>query len=128
MIKSAPNVLLLDEPSNDLDVEVLRSLENAIAEFSGSAAIVSHDRWFLDRLCTHILAFEGDSNVVFFTGNYTDYENDREARLGMRQWWWWYVWMISLTVACGRYSLRSQANQVQIIQDLVIIDRCIAIK
>jgi translation initiation factor RLI1 len=128
MIKSAPNVLLLDEPSNDLDVEVLRSLENAIAEFSGSAAIVSHDRWFLDRLCTHILAFEGDSNVVFFTGNYTDYENDREARLGMRQWWWWYVWMISLTVACGRYSLRSQANQVQIIQDLVIIDRYIAIK
>jgi translation initiation factor RLI1 len=128
MIKSAPNVLLLDEPSNDLDVEVLRSLENAIAEFSGSAAIVSHDRWFLDRLCTHILAFEGDSNVVFFTGNYTDYENDREARLGMRRWWWWYVWMISLTVACGRYSLRSQANQVQIIQDLVIIDRCIAIK
>eukprot|EP01094_Clydonella_sp_ATCC50884_P025292 TRINITY_DN6596_c0_g1_i2.p1 TRINITY_DN6596_c0_g1~~TRINITY_DN6596_c0_g1_i2.p1 ORF type:complete len:728 (+),score=182.35 TRINITY_DN6596_c0_g1_i2:67-2184(+) len=84
MLKRGPNVLLLDEPSNDLDVEVLRNLENAIMDFEGAAAIVSHDRWFLDRLCTHILAFEGDSNVVFHEGNYTEYEEDRRKRLGTK--------------------------------------------
>lgn len=76
------NVLLLDEPSNDLDVETLRALEDALLEFGGCAMVTSHDRWFLDRIATHILAFEGDSKVVFFDGNYTEYEADKRKRLG----------------------------------------------
>ncbi|MEG1969495.1 MAG: energy-dependent translational throttle protein EttA [Burkholderiaceae bacterium] len=76
------NVLLLDEPSNDLDVETLRALEEALLEFAGSALVISHDRWFLDRIATHILAFEGDSKVVFFNGNYNEYEADKKKRLG----------------------------------------------
>ena len=76
------NVLLLDEPSNDLDVETLRALEDALGEFAGSVLVVSHDRWFLDRIATHILAFEGDSKVAFFEGNYQEYEADKRARLG----------------------------------------------
>lgn len=76
------NVLLLDEPSNDLDVETLRALEEALLEFAGCALVTSHDRWFLDRIATHILAFEGDSKVVFFNGNYNEYEADRRKRLG----------------------------------------------
>ncbi|AOJ00807.1 MULTISPECIES: energy-dependent translational throttle protein EttA [Burkholderia] len=76
------NVLLLDEPSNDLDVETLRALEDALLEFAGSVMVISHDRWFLDRIATHILAFEGDSQAVFFDGNYQEYEADKRARLG----------------------------------------------
>jgi sulfate-transporting ATPase len=76
------NVLLLDEPSNDLDVETLRALEDALAEFAGTVLVISHDRWFLDRIATHIIAFEGDSRVVFFDGNYTEYEENKVARLG----------------------------------------------
>jgi sulfate-transporting ATPase len=76
------NVLLLDEPSNDLDVETLRALEDALLEFAGSALVISHDRWFLDRIATHILAFEGDSKVVFFEGNYQEFEADKKKRLG----------------------------------------------
>jgi ATPase subunit of ABC transporter with duplicated ATPase domains len=76
------NVLLLDEPTNDLDVETLRALEQALLSFPGCAVIISHDRWFLDRIATHILAFEGDSRVVWFEGNYADYEMDRRRRLG----------------------------------------------
>ncbi|NYT43644.1 energy-dependent translational throttle protein EttA [Pollutimonas thiosulfatoxidans] len=76
------NVLLLDEPSNDLDVETLRALEDALLEFAGSVMVISHDRWFLDRIATHILAFEGDSEVVFFDGNYQEYEVDKKRRLG----------------------------------------------
>jgi sulfate-transporting ATPase len=76
------NVLLLDEPSNDLDVETLRALEEALLEFAGSALVISHDRWFLDRICTHILAAEGDSQWVFFNGNYQEYEADKKKRLG----------------------------------------------
>ena len=76
------NVLLLDEPTNDLDVETLRALEQALLEFPGSAIVISHDRWFLDRICTHILAFEGDSVVTWFAGNYAEYEQDRKRRLG----------------------------------------------
>ncbi|OGT53838.1 MAG: energy-dependent translational throttle protein EttA [Gammaproteobacteria bacterium RIFCSPHIGHO2_12_FULL_42_13] len=82
LLTSGGNVLLLDEPTNDLDVETLRALEEAILSFPGCALVVSHDRWFLDRVATHILAFEGDSSVVFFAGNYTDYEQDRLRRLG----------------------------------------------
>ena len=82
MLKSGANVLLLDEPTNDLDVETLRALEDALVEFAGCAVIISHDRWFLDRIATHILAFEGDSRVVWFEGNYQDYEADRHRRLG----------------------------------------------
>jgi sulfate-transporting ATPase len=82
MLKSGANVLLLDEPTNDLDVDTLRALEDALAEFAGCAVIISHDRWFLDRLATHILAFEGDSKVVWFEGNFQDYEADRKRRLG----------------------------------------------
>jgi sulfate-transporting ATPase len=81
-LRTGGNVLLLDEPSNDLDVETLRALEDALLEFAGCALIISHDRWFLDRLCTHILAAEGDSQWVFFTGNYQEYEADKKARLG----------------------------------------------
>ena len=76
------NVLILDEPSNDLDVETLRALEDAILTFSGCVIIVSHDRWFLDRVATHIIAFEGDSQVVWLAGNWRDYEEDRRRRLG----------------------------------------------
>ncbi len=82
MLKIGGNVLLLDEPTNDLDVETLRALEEALLEFPGSAVVISHDRWFLDRIATHILAFEGDSKVVWFNGNYADYEEDRKRRLG----------------------------------------------
>ncbi len=82
MLKSGANVLLLDEPTNDLDVETLSALEDGLSEFPGCAVIISHDRWFLDRLATHILAFEGDSQVVWFSGNYQDYEADRHKRLG----------------------------------------------
>jgi len=82
VLSSGGNVLLLDEPTNDLDVETLRALEEALLGFPGSAMIISHDRWFLDRVATHILAFEGDSTVNFFTGNYTDYEEDRIKRFG----------------------------------------------
>ncbi|MDP5008490.1 MAG: ATP-binding cassette domain-containing protein, partial [Glaciimonas sp.] len=76
------NVLLLDEPSNDLDVETLRALEDALLEFAGSVMVISHDRWFLDRIATHILAFEGESQVAFFDGNYQEYEADKRKRLG----------------------------------------------
>ena len=76
------NVLLLDEPSHDLDVETLRALEDALLEFPGSAIVISHDRWFLDRIATHIIAFEGDSHVEFFPGNYNEYEADKKSRLG----------------------------------------------
>jgi sulfate-transporting ATPase len=76
------NVLLLDEPSNDLDVETLRALEDALLEFPGCALVISHDRWFLDRICTHILAAEGESQWTFFPGNYQEYEADKKARLG----------------------------------------------
>ena len=82
MLMSGANVLLLDEPSNDLDVETLRALEEALLEFAGSVLVISHDRWFLDRIATHILAFEGDSQVVFFPGNYQEYEADKKKRLG----------------------------------------------
>ena len=82
MLKSGANLLLLDEPTNDLDVETLRALEDAILNFAGCVVVISHDRWFLDRIATHILAFEGDSEVVWFEGNYADYEADRKRRLG----------------------------------------------
>jgi ATP-binding cassette ChvD family protein len=82
LLKSGGNLLLLDEPTNDLDVETLRALEEAILSFPGCAVVISHDRWFLDRIATHILAFEGDSEVVWFEGNYADYEADRHKRLG----------------------------------------------
>lgn len=82
MLKGGANVLLLDEPTNDLDVNTLRALEDALEAFAGCAVVVSHDRWFLDRIATHILAFEGDSQVVWFEGNYSDYEADRRRRLG----------------------------------------------
>jgi ATPase subunit of ABC transporter with duplicated ATPase domains len=82
MLRAGGNLLLLDEPTNDLDVETLRALEEALLEFPGSAVVISHDRWFLDRIATHILAFEGDSTVTWFTGNYADYEEDRKRRLG----------------------------------------------
>jgi ATP-binding cassette ChvD family protein len=82
MLKSGANVLLLDEPTNDLDVDTLRALEEALEDFAGCAVIISHDRWFLDRIATHILAFEGDSNVEWFEGNFQDYEKDKMRRLG----------------------------------------------
>ncbi|MBS0538145.1 MAG: energy-dependent translational throttle protein EttA [Proteobacteria bacterium] len=82
MLKSGANVLLLDEPTNDLDVDTLRALEEALAEFAGCAVIISHDRWFLDRIATHMLAFEGDSHVEWFEGNYQDYEADKHRRMG----------------------------------------------
>ncbi|MAB02343.1 MAG: energy-dependent translational throttle protein EttA [Rhodobacteraceae bacterium] len=82
LLKAGGNVLLLDEPTNDLDVETLRALENALEEFAGCAVIISHDRFFLDRLCTHILAFEGDAHVEWFEGNFADYEEDKKRRLG----------------------------------------------
>ena len=82
MLKEGANVLLLDEPTNDLDVNTMRALEEALENFAGCAVVISHDRWFLDRIATHILAFEGDSRVVWFEGNYSDYEADRKKRLG----------------------------------------------
>ncbi|MGH8378419.1 MAG: ATP-binding cassette domain-containing protein, partial [Gammaproteobacteria bacterium] len=82
VLRNGGNVLLLDEPTNDLDVETLRALEEALLAFPGCAVVISHDRWFLDRIATHMLAFEGDSKVVWFEGNYADYEADRKRRLG----------------------------------------------
>ena len=84
LLKSGGNVLLLDEPTNDLDVNTLRALENAILDFAGCVLVISHDRWFLDRIATHILAFEGDSRVAWFEGNHTEYEEDRRRRLGVQ--------------------------------------------
>lgn len=83
MLKSGANVILLDEPTNDLDVNTMRALEEALENFAGCAVVISHDRWFLDRIATHILAFEGDSKVVWFEGNYSEYEDDRKKRLGV---------------------------------------------
>ena len=85
MIKRGGNLLLLDEPSNDLDVDTLRALEDGLEKFPGCAVVISHDRWFLDRIATHILAFEGDSHVEWFEGNFQDYEADRKRRLGDRR-------------------------------------------
>jgi ATPase subunit of ABC transporter with duplicated ATPase domains len=82
LLKGGANLLLLDEPTNDLDVDTLRALEEALLNFGGCAVVISHDRWFLDRIATHMLAFEGDSKVVWFEGNYQDYEADRHRRLG----------------------------------------------
>jgi ATPase subunit of ABC transporter with duplicated ATPase domains len=82
VLKAGGNVLLLDEPTNDLDVETLRALEQALLDFPGCAVVISHDRWFLDRVATHILAFEGESEVVWFEGNYAEYMEDRRKRLG----------------------------------------------
>jgi ATPase subunit of ABC transporter with duplicated ATPase domains len=82
LLASGGNLLLLDEPTNDLDVETLRALEEAILDFPGCAAVISHDRWFLDRIATHILAFEGNSQVTWFDGNYSDYEEDYKRRFG----------------------------------------------
>lgn len=82
ILKEGGNLLLLDEPTNDLDVNTMRALEEALLEFGGSAVVISHDRWFLDRICTHIMAFEGDSKVEFFNGNFSEYEEDRKKRLG----------------------------------------------
>jgi ATPase subunit of ABC transporter with duplicated ATPase domains len=81
-LKEEGNVLLLDEPTNDLDVNTLRALEEGLENFAGCAVVISHDRWFLDRICTHILAFEGNSSVYFFEGSFTDYEENRKKRLG----------------------------------------------
>jgi ATPase subunit of ABC transporter with duplicated ATPase domains len=83
LLKSGGNLLLLDEPTNDLDVETLRALEEALLAFPGCVVVISHDRWFLDRIATHMLAFEGNSQVVWFEGNYADYEADRHRRLGI---------------------------------------------
>ena len=82
LLRSGGNVLLLDEPTNDLDVETLRALEEALLEFPGCAVVISHDRWFLDRIATHMLAFEGDSQLVWFEGNYSEYEADLKRRIG----------------------------------------------
>ncbi|MFT6226077.1 MAG: ATPase subunit of ABC transporter with duplicated ATPase domains [Paracoccaceae bacterium] len=82
LLRDGGNVLLLDEPTNDLDVETLRALEDAILNFAGCAVVISHDRWFLDRICTHMLAFEGDSHVEWFEGDFTAYEEDKIRRLG----------------------------------------------
>ena len=84
-LKEEGNVLLLDEPTNDIDVNTLRALEEGLEDFAGCAVVISHDRWFLDRICTHILAFEGDSNVFFFEGSYTDYEANKLKRLGREE-------------------------------------------
>ena len=81
-VAKGSNLLLLDEPTNDLDVDTLRALEEALLNYAGCAVVISHDRWFLDRIATHILAFEGDSETVWFEGNYQDYEADRKRRLG----------------------------------------------
>ena len=81
-LKTEANVLLLDEPTNDIDINTLRALEEGIENFAGCAVIISHDRWFLDRICTHILAFEGDASVYFFEGGFSEYEENRRKRLG----------------------------------------------
>jgi energy-dependent translational throttle protein EttA len=81
-LKTEANVLLLDEPTNDIDINTLRALEEGIENFAGCAVVISHDRWFLDRICTHILAFEGDSSVYYFEGSYSEYEENRKKRLG----------------------------------------------
>jgi sulfate-transporting ATPase len=81
-LRQGANLLLLDEPTNDLDVDTLRALENGLENFAGCIVVISHDRWFLDRIATHVLAFEGDSSVVWFEGNFSDYETDRRKRLG----------------------------------------------
>ncbi|MDD3167004.1 MAG: energy-dependent translational throttle protein EttA, partial [Bacteroidales bacterium] len=81
-LKSESNVLLLDEPTNDIDVNTLRALEEGLENFAGCAVVISHDRWFLDRICTHILAFEGDSNVFYFEGSYSEYEANKRMRMG----------------------------------------------
>ena len=83
MLKSGANVILLDEPTNDLDVNTMRALEEALENFAGCAVVISHDRWFLDRIATHILAFEGDSHVEYFDGNFSEYEEDKKRRLGV---------------------------------------------
>jgi ATPase subunit of ABC transporter with duplicated ATPase domains len=83
MLKEGANVILLDEPTNDLDVNTMRALEEGMENFAGCSVVISHDRWFLDRVATHILAFEGDSKVFFFNGNYSAYEDDRRRRLGI---------------------------------------------
>jgi ATPase subunit of ABC transporter with duplicated ATPase domains len=83
ILRQGANVLLLDEPTNDLDVNTMRALEEALENFAGCAAVISHDLWFLDRIATHILAFEGESQVKFFDGNYSEYESDRKRRLGI---------------------------------------------
>jgi ATPase subunit of ABC transporter with duplicated ATPase domains len=82
LLRSGGNVLLLDEPTNDLDVETLRALEDALVDFAGCAVVISHDRFFLDRICTHMLAFEGDAHVEWFEGNFEDYEEDKKRRFG----------------------------------------------
>jgi ATPase subunit of ABC transporter with duplicated ATPase domains len=82
LLKEGGNLLLLDEPTNDLDVDTLRALEEALLDFAGCAVIISHDRWFLDRIATHVLAFEGDSQVTWFEGNFEAYEEHRRAQLG----------------------------------------------
>ena len=83
LLRSGGNLLLLDEPTNDLDVDTLRALEDALLNFGGCAVVISHDRWFLDRIATHMLAFEGESHVEWFEGNYQDYEADKKRRLGI---------------------------------------------
>jgi ATPase subunit of ABC transporter with duplicated ATPase domains len=82
MLKEGGNLLLLDEPTNDLDINTLRALEEGLENFAGCAVVISHDRWFLDRIATHILAFEGDSNVVWFEGNFSEYEENHRKRMG----------------------------------------------
>ena len=82
LLLQKPDILLLDEPTNDIDVNTLRALEEGLEDFAGCAVVISHDRWFLDRICTHILAFEGDSNVFFFEGSYSEYEENKLKRLG----------------------------------------------
>ena len=84
-LKEEGNVLLLDEPTNDIDVNTLRALEEGLEEFAGGAVVISHDRWFLDRICTHILAFEGEGNVFFFEGSYSEYESNKMKRLGLEE-------------------------------------------
>ena len=85
LLLQKPDVLLLDEPTNDIDVNTLRALEEGLEEFAGCAVVISHDRWFLDRICTHILAFEGDGNVFFFEGSYSEYESNKMKRLGLEE-------------------------------------------
>ena len=85
LLLQKPDVLLLDEPTNDIDVNTLRALEEGLEDFAGCAVIISHDRWFLDRICTHILAFEGDSNVFYFEGSYSEYEENKQKRLGKEE-------------------------------------------
>ena len=85
VLMKAPNFLILDEPTNDIDVNTLRALEEGLEAFAGCAVVISHDRWFLDRICTHILAFEGDGNIFYFEGSYTDYEANKAKRLGLEE-------------------------------------------